>query len=144
MVTLVRRGKSQREVARRVGVTLRTVQRWIDRAGEQPLASVNWKARSHAPRRVANKTHAVLEREVCALRKRLATESALGFHRRAGHSRGAPRPASACRCAERADDRTHSGAQRFTRRSATHSSNSAAAGLVSARRSATTGGARLL
>src|SRR5260370_34611307 len=30
-------------------------------------------------RRVANKTHAVLEREACALRKRLATESALGF-----------------------------------------------------------------
>ena len=79
MVALVRRGKAQREVARRFGVTLRTVQRWIDRAGEQPLACVNWKARSHAPRRVANKTHAVLEREACALRKRLATESALGF-----------------------------------------------------------------
>lgn len=79
MVTWVRRGKSQREVARRVGVTLRTVQRWMNRAGELPLGSVNWKARSHAPRRVANKTHAVLEREVCALRKRLALESALGF-----------------------------------------------------------------
>lgn len=51
----------------------------MNRAGELPLASVNWKARSHAPRRVANKTHAVLEREVCALRERLATESALGF-----------------------------------------------------------------
>jgi transposase-like protein len=79
MVALVRRGKSQREVARRFGVTLRTVQRWLDRAGERPLASVDWRARSHAPRGVANKTDAALEREICALRKRLATESTLGF-----------------------------------------------------------------
>jgi transposase len=79
MVALVRRGKSQRQAARRFGVTLRTVQRWLDRAGDQPLTGVNWKARSHAPRAVANKTSAVLEREVCTLRRQLATDSALGF-----------------------------------------------------------------
>jgi transposase len=79
MVALVRRGKSRREVARRFGVTLRTVQRWMNRAGERPLASVDWKARSHAPKRVTNKTPAVLEKEICALRKCLATQSALGF-----------------------------------------------------------------
>lgn len=79
MVALVRRGESQREAARRFRVTLRTVQRWLQRAGDRPLGSVSWKSRSHAPRAVANKTRAALEREICALRKRLADESALGF-----------------------------------------------------------------
>lgn len=79
MVALVRSGKSQRQVARRFGVALRTVQRWLDRATDRPLGSVNWKARSHAPRGVANKTQAVLERDICTLRRQLATESALGF-----------------------------------------------------------------
>ncbi len=79
MVAMVRRGKSQRAVARRFGVTLRTVQRWLQRAGPAALAGVDWKARSHAPRAVANQTPAALGRAVCALRKRLATGSALGF-----------------------------------------------------------------
>lgn len=79
MVALVRSGKSQREVARCFRVTLRTVQRWLNRASDRPLGSVNWKARSHAPRQVPNRTEAVLEREVCALRRQLATNSALGF-----------------------------------------------------------------
>src|SRR5450432_1161226 len=79
MVAMVRRGKSRREGARRFGVTLRTVQRWMERAGEDPLASVDWSARSHAPRQVANKTAAILERAVCAMRSQLATDSALGF-----------------------------------------------------------------
>ena len=79
MVALARSGKSQRHVARRFGVTLRTVQRWLDRAGDRPLGSVNWKARSHAPRGIANKTQALLERDICALRRQLATDSALGF-----------------------------------------------------------------
>src|SRR5450432_2827401 len=79
MVAFVRRGKSQRQAARRFGVALRTVQRWLDRAGDQPLTGVNWKARSHAPRAVANKTSVVLEREICTLRRQLATDSALGF-----------------------------------------------------------------
>ena len=56
MVALVRRGKSQRYVARRFGVTLRTVQRWVERASDWPLRSVDWKIRSHAPRGIANRT----------------------------------------------------------------------------------------
>jgi transposase-like protein len=79
MVALGRQGKSQRAVARRFGVTLRTVQRWLQRAGQAALAGVDWQARSHAPSAVTNKTQATLEREVCALRQRLATGSALGL-----------------------------------------------------------------
>lgn len=56
------------------------MQRWLKRAGNEPLGTVNWKSRSHAPKAVANKTRAALERKVCALRKSLAAqESALGF-----------------------------------------------------------------
>src|SRR5437763_10001926 len=79
MVALVRGGKSQRAVARHFGVTLRMVQRWLHRAGQRALANVDWKAGSHAPKAVANKTQVPLENEVCALRKQLATGSALGF-----------------------------------------------------------------
>src|SRR6266581_8305809 len=79
MVALVRRGKSQRYVARRFGVTLRTVQRWAERASDRPLRSVDWKSRSHAPRGIANRTAVGLEREICTLRRQLAASSALGF-----------------------------------------------------------------
>jgi hypothetical protein len=68
-----------RAVARRFGVTLRAVQRWMKRAGDQPLAKVNWTGRSQTPQRVANKTDPAVEQRICALRKALAVESALGF-----------------------------------------------------------------
>lgn len=76
----VRKGGSMRAVARRFGVALGTVQRWVKRAGDQPLKTVVWANRRTAPRRVANKTEASLERRICALRKELEKESALGFH----------------------------------------------------------------
>src|SRR5260370_8215079 len=79
MVALVRRGKSQRYVAGRFGVTLRTVQRWVERGSDWPLRSVDWKSRSHAPRGIANRTPVGLEREICTLRRQLAASSALGF-----------------------------------------------------------------
>lgn len=79
MVALVRRGKSQRYVARRFRVTLRTVQRWVERASDWPLRSVDWKSRSHAPRGIANRTPVGLEREICTLRRQLAASSTLGF-----------------------------------------------------------------
>jgi putative transposase len=79
MVRLVRQGKSQREIARRFGVSLHTVQRWVDRAGDIPLEAVDWKSRPHIPRTVVNKTAAKIEREICAIRKKLESESALGF-----------------------------------------------------------------
>jgi hypothetical protein len=40
---------------------------------------VDWSSRPHTPQKVANKTSAKVEREICALRKKLETHSALGF-----------------------------------------------------------------
>src|SRR4051812_7642644 len=68
-----------RAVAGRFGVALRTVQRWVERAGAEPLKRVDWASRPKAPRRLANKTEAGLEEQICALRKELEKESALGF-----------------------------------------------------------------
>jgi len=79
MVRLVRAGQSMRQVSRRFAVTLRTVQRWVQRAEQKPLASVAWTARPKAPRTVANKTSPEMEQAVCALRRRLAVEGPLGF-----------------------------------------------------------------
>ena len=79
LVRAVRKGESMRAVARRFGVALGTVQRWVQRAGDGPLPTVEWANRSRAPQRVANKTEASLERRICALRKELEKESALGF-----------------------------------------------------------------
>ena len=58
---------------------MRTVQRWVKRAGSQSLAKVEWASRPKRPQRVANKTAAVLERQICAVRQALAVEGALGF-----------------------------------------------------------------
>lgn len=79
MVSAVRQGESMRSVARRLGVTLRTVQRWVQRAAGAALAEVDWTSRARVPRRLANKTEAGLERQICALRQELDQESALGF-----------------------------------------------------------------
>ena len=66
-------------MARRFGVALRTVQGWVQRAGGAPLKTVDWASRPKVPRRLANKTAAGLEQQICALRKELEKESALGF-----------------------------------------------------------------
>ncbi len=79
-VQAVRKGESMRAVARRFGVTLRAVQRWVKRAADTPLKKVDWATRPKAPRCVANKTAQELEQRVCVLRKELEKESALGFH----------------------------------------------------------------
>lgn len=79
MVFLVRRGYSQRFVARRFKVSLHTVQRWVQRAGAQPLKEVDWVSRSKMAHHIANKTSAGLEQEVCVMRKQLETTGALGF-----------------------------------------------------------------
>ena len=44
---MVRRGVCQRAVARKHGVSLHTVQRWVARAAGQRLARVDWTDRSH-------------------------------------------------------------------------------------------------
>jgi hypothetical protein len=43
------------------------------------LDDVDWSSRPHTPQKVANKTSAKVEREICALRKKLQTQGALGF-----------------------------------------------------------------
>lgn len=79
MVLLVRRGHSQRSVARRFRVSPHTIQRWVQRAGVLPLEKVAWGSRSQTAHRIANKTSPVLEEEVCLTRKQLETVGALGF-----------------------------------------------------------------
>ena len=78
MVAAVRRGRSQRTVARRFKTTLRTGQRWLARAGQGALARVDWSDRSHAPQRQAGQTAPAVERRIVALRQQLR-RGALGF-----------------------------------------------------------------
>ena len=78
MVVAVRRGLSQHAVARRFKKALRTVQRWLARAGQRPLGQVDWSDRSRAPRRQARQTSSALERRIVALRQQLQC-GALGF-----------------------------------------------------------------
>src|SRR3954470_13175602 len=79
MVKLFRRGISQREIARKFRVALHTVQRWIQRSSDLTLQEVDWSDRTHVPQRLANKTTTGVERKVCAIRKKLQKEGALGF-----------------------------------------------------------------
>lgn len=74
----MRRGQSQRRVARRFRVSLRAVQYWLDRAGAQPLAQVDWRDRSHAPAQPAQQTGPAVERRIVQMRQQLR-HSALGF-----------------------------------------------------------------
>lgn len=79
MVLLVRRGHSQRSVARRFRVSLHTIQRWVQRAGILPLKEVDWGNRSKTAHQIVNKTSVSQEQEVCLVRKQLETTGALGF-----------------------------------------------------------------
>jgi predicted transcriptional regulator len=77
MVAAVRRGCSQHVVARRFGVSLATVQYWVDRAHGQRLDRVDWSDRSHAPR-TPHRTDPGIEDLVLSLRRELAATSDLG------------------------------------------------------------------
>jgi transposase len=77
LVTAVRRGASQRAVARRFGVGLGTVQRALERAGDQRLDRVDWTDRSHRPHRL-RRTASELETQIVELRQELKATSALG------------------------------------------------------------------
>ena len=95
MVAAVRAGTSLRAVARRFGVSLLTVQRWVGRAGRQRLDRVDWRDRSHRPQRM-RRTAPELEDLVLTLRRELYETSALGevgarAIQRALPQRGAPR-----------------------------------------------------
>lgn len=78
MVLAVRRGDSLRAVARRFGVTLRTVQRWVQRAGRQRLDRVAWSDRPVGVHRSRQRTPLRVEREILATRRRLCERSILG------------------------------------------------------------------
>jgi hypothetical protein len=77
MVRAVRAGVTCRAVARRYRVSLCTVQRWVHRAGDQPLHRIDWDARSHATTQPGRATD-TLEGLVLSLRQELRTVSALG------------------------------------------------------------------
>src|SRR5665647_210981 len=67
-----------RSSAKSFGVSLATVQLWLDRAGNKPLDRVDWSDHSDAPSVVANRTPIDIEKEILALRTELKKESDLG------------------------------------------------------------------
>ena len=77
MVAAVRAGGSLRRVADRYHVSPSTVQRWVDRAGEDRLDRVKWTDRSHRPHQVY-RTDLPTEDLVLQLRRTLKEISDLG------------------------------------------------------------------
>jgi hypothetical protein len=78
MVAAVRRGVPLRDVARRFGVALSTVQLWVVRAGSQRLDRVDWADRPDGPSRPANRSSQELEDLVLTTRRELKETSDLG------------------------------------------------------------------
>lgn len=78
MVAAVRRGESQRSVARRHGVALLTVQRWVHRGGKRRLDRVDFSDRRCGPREARNRTPRELEDLILELRQQLREHSDLG------------------------------------------------------------------
>ncbi len=74
MVAAVRQGASQRAVARRFGVPVRTVQYWMARAGGQRLDRVDWSDHRHRSHRASQRTSPLVEDRVLALRRALAQD----------------------------------------------------------------------
>jgi len=80
MVADVRRGRSQRSVARRLGVPLSVVQYWVRRAGAIRPDRVDWSNRKPGSRSPRNRTSSKAEDRVLSIRKFLREKSALGEH----------------------------------------------------------------
>lgn len=78
MVSAIRRGTAWRVVARRFGVSLRTVQVWVARAHGQRLDRVDWHNRPPGRRTAVNRTSARIERRVLRFRRELRTNDILG------------------------------------------------------------------
>ena len=78
MVTAVRSGEKQRSVARRFRVSLRTVQRWIERAKDQDLDCVDWSDHSTAPHNQPHRTNSGMESLIIKTRFDLRDYSDLG------------------------------------------------------------------
>ena len=77
MVALVRRGLSMRAVARRLRVSLPTVQRWVKRAVGRRLDRVDWRGHASRPHRT-RRTDISLEDVVWRVRQELQEHSDLG------------------------------------------------------------------
>ncbi len=71
MVGAVRQGQSQRSVARRFGVSLHTVQRWVARAHGQRLDRVDWTDQRTRRPRAPNRTPPAVEAHVLRVRHTL-------------------------------------------------------------------------
>jgi transposase len=78
MVSAVRRGESQRSVARRLGVGLRTVQYWVRRADGRRLDRVDFADRPRGPQQPGNRTSPEMEDRVLEVRRDLKERSDLG------------------------------------------------------------------
>lgn len=78
MVAAVRGGQPQRQVARCFGVSLSTVQFWVQRAQDQRLDRVDWSDRLVGPHRPANRTVIDLEDLIIETRDYLRQQSDLG------------------------------------------------------------------
>lgn len=78
MVAAVRRRASLRSVARQFGVSLLTVQRWVQRAAGQRLDRVAWGDRPARPHHVPRRVAADLEELVLTVRRDLRETSDLG------------------------------------------------------------------
>jgi putative transposase len=78
MVEAVRRGVPLRQVADQFGVALRTVQRWVARAGDQRLDRVDWTDHPCGLPTPVNRTERALEDLVLTLRQQLRDTSDLG------------------------------------------------------------------
>jgi hypothetical protein len=94
MVSAVRRGASQRAVAVRFGVALRTVQRWVERARGRRLDRVDWNGRPPTPKHT-KRTDPAIEQRVLMIRRWLKDHSVLGEYGAAAiqrelESRGLP------------------------------------------------------
>src|SRR6266540_1672730 len=77
MVAAVRAGRSQRAVARSFGVSLATVQLWLQRAADERLDRVDWSDRPSTRQRLA-RIEPGLEDLILDLRRELRETSVLG------------------------------------------------------------------
>jgi transposase len=78
MVVAVRRGGTLRSVAQEFGVSLHTVQRWVERALGQRLDRVDWSEELRGGRRETRATATEIEDLVLRLRRELRETSDLG------------------------------------------------------------------
>lgn len=78
LVAAVHAGASLRQTARQFGVSLSTLQHWVQRAAGQRLDRVDWSDQTPGPRRSPQRTTAAVEDLIVDLRRQLRQTSDLG------------------------------------------------------------------